>query len=39
MKVSVRFMRHGGIYRSDVSSHLEDQGRSAAFRCSGSDES
>ena len=24
-----RFLRHGGIYRSDVSSHLADQGRSA----------
>jgi hypothetical protein len=32
MKATVRFMRHGGIYRSDVSSHLADQGRSAAFR-------
>jgi hypothetical protein len=32
MKVTVRFTRHGGIYRSDVSSHLADQGRSAAFR-------
>jgi len=32
MKVSVRFIRHGGIYRSDVSSHLADRGRSTAFR-------
>ena len=32
MKAAVRFIRHGGIYRSDVSSHLPDQGRSAAFR-------
>jgi len=32
MKVSVRFIRHGGIYRSDVSLHHSDQGRSAAFR-------
>jgi hypothetical protein len=32
MKAAVRFIRHGGIYRSDVSSHLADQGRSAAFR-------
>jgi len=32
MKATVRFFRHGGIYRSDVSSNLADQGRSAAFR-------
>ena len=32
MKANVRFIRHGGIYRSDVSSQFEDQGRSAAFR-------
>ena len=32
MKATVRFIRHGGIYRSDVSSHLADKGRSAAFR-------
>ena len=32
MKTSLRFIRHGGIYRSDVSSQLADQGRRAAFR-------
>ena len=32
MKAALRFIRHGGIYRSDVLSHLADQGRSAAFR-------
>jgi hypothetical protein len=32
VKATVRFIRHGGIYRSDVLSHLKDQGRSAAFR-------
>ena len=32
MKATVRFIRHGGIYRSDVLSNLKDQGRSAAFR-------
>ena len=31
MKTSLRFIRHGGIYRSDVSSQLADQGRRAAF--------
>jgi hypothetical protein len=28
----MRFFRHGGIYRSDVSSHLVNLGRSTAFR-------
>ena len=28
----MRFLRHGGIYRSDVSSHLVNLGRSTAFR-------
>lgn len=28
----MRFPRHGGIYRSDVSSHLVNLGRSTAFR-------
>jgi hypothetical protein len=32
MKATVRFIRHGGICRSDVLSNLKDQGRSAAFR-------
>jgi hypothetical protein len=32
MKATVRFIRHGGIYRSDVLSNLTDQDRSAAFR-------
>jgi hypothetical protein len=32
MKATGRFIRHGGIYRSDVSSHFAGQGRSAAFR-------
>jgi hypothetical protein len=32
MKATVRFIRHGGIYRSDVLSNLKDQDRSAAFR-------
>jgi len=31
MKAGVRFFRHDGICRTDVSSH-DDQGRSAAFR-------
>ena len=28
----MRFFRHGGIYRSDVSSHLVNLGRCPAFR-------
>jgi hypothetical protein len=28
----MRFLRHNGIYRSDVSSHLVNLGRSTAFR-------
>ena len=32
MKTSLRFIRNGGIYRSDVSSRPADQGRSATFR-------
>jgi hypothetical protein len=28
----MRFLRHSGIYRSDVSSHLVTLGRSTAFR-------
>ena len=30
--LKVRFLRHAGIYRSDVSYHLVNLGRSAAFR-------
>jgi hypothetical protein len=30
--LKMRFFRHGGIYRSDVSSHLVNLGRSPAYR-------
>jgi len=30
--LKMRFLRHGGIYRSDVSSHLVNLGRSSAYR-------
>ena len=30
--LTMRFFRHDGIYRSDVSSHLVNLGRSPAFR-------
>jgi len=32
MKATMHSIRHGGICRSDVSSHLAHQGRSAALR-------
>jgi hypothetical protein len=30
--LKTRFLRHGGIYRSDVSSHLVNPGRRPAYR-------